>query len=254
MLGSCKAPADDAPKPSAASTKTDWRKTGPFAAKRAALKKAVETFPSDAAAVPRCAPNRQGVLVLSYNTARTLYAPSAAQAPDVGGGVGLDVGARRTFLEAIERAEWESAPPEDPRWRKPPFEAVSAVALYRPTSSKAPEVGACNAGPAGKTCQLTAGVVEGDLVVFDDAAKPLCANKLRIEGPASALFRASEKLEDYQRTGVQQILDGFFWYAGEVMPKDAPWRFLSLGSSGTSPPQRYTVIVDGAVVQTGKGE
>ncbi len=237
-----------APKPA----KTDWRTTGPFAAKRAALKTAVETFPADPSPVARCRPDQKGVLVLAYNTARRLYAPTAPDAPLVGTGLGLDVGGKEFFLQSIERAAWETAPPEDQkRWEKPPYEWVTAVALFKPTAVKAPEMAHCRETPAGRSCQMVPGVVDAELVVFDDSGKPTCANKLRIEGPMAALIKSTGKLEEYQRHGLEGILDAFFYYATESPEKDAPWRFLSVHQFGTSPTKRYTVTIDGAVIQTG---
>lgn len=234
------------------SSATDWRTTGPFAAKRAALETAVETFPANVSSVPRCAPGGQkGILTLGYNTARLLYAPNAPAAPKVGDAVDVDVASHRFPLESIERAEWKTAPPQDKaRWSKPPFAWVTAVALFRPESVTPPASAQCWKTDAGQDCQMVVGVVEGDVVVFDDQGKPTCANRLRIEGPSSALIRVGGKLEDLQRVGVETILQHYFYFATETVPEAAPWRFLDIHQSGTSPSALYSISVDGQRVQT----
>jgi hypothetical protein len=94
------------------------------------------------------------------------------------------------------------------------------------------------------------GVVEGDLVVFDDQGKPTCANRLRIEGPSSALIKVGDKLADLQRIGVETILQHYFYFATETAPEPAPWRFLDIHQSGTSPSGLYSISIDGQRVQT----
>lgn len=238
-------------KPSASSGHPDWRTTGAWAPKRAALKTATNAFPASLKDVPRCKPDRKGVLLLSYNTARLLWAPKAPEAPDVGIAPGIDIGARRLYLESIERAAWETSMPEErSQWDKPPFEGVSAVALFKATSVTLATMGECVDSPAGKNCKMNPGKIAGDVVVFDDDAEPVCANALEIDGPSSALAKTTDKLDDKQRVGAEQILEGFFYGSQENPPADAPWRFLSLSQSGTSPPKLYTITVDGKVVQT----
>lgn len=229
----------------------DWRTTGAYAPKRAALKSATNAFPASLTDVARCKPDRKGVLLLSYNTARMLWAPKAPEAPDVGTAPGIDVGARRLYLESIERAAWETSMPEErAQWDKAPFEDVSAVALFKATSVTLATTGECVDSPAGKNCKMTSGKIAGDVVVFDDTGKPVCANALVLEGPSSALVKVGDKLEDKQRNGVEQILGAFFYGSQETPTADAPWRFLSLTQSGSSPSKLYTITVDGKVVQT----
>jgi hypothetical protein len=226
---------------------TDWRTTGPFAAKRKALKTAVETFPTNASSLARCKPGQGSVLTLGYNTARQLYAPNAPSAPKVGVASDIDVASRRFDLEQIEKAAWETTPIEYmDKWSKPPFPWVNAVALFRAESVKPPESGLC----AGSQCEIVLGIVEGDIVVFDDDGKPTCANRLRIEGPSSALVKVGDKLEDLQRMGVESILQGYFYYATETIPDPAPWRFLQTHQSGPSPTGCYSISIDGERVQT----
>jgi hypothetical protein len=235
-----------------ASSHADWRTTGPFAAKRAALKTAVETFPANVSSVPRCAPGGQkGIFTLGYNIAQMLYAPKAPAAPKVGEAVDIDVASYRFLLESIERATWETAPPQDKeRWSKPPLDWVTAVALFRAESVTPPTSALCSNTSAGQNCQMIVGVVEGDLVVFDDQGKPTCANRLRIEGPSSALIKVGDKLADLQRIGVETILQHYFYFATETVPEPAPWRFLNIHQSGTSPSGLYSISVDGQRVQT----
>ncbi len=253
VCAGCKGDGSSAPA-SASSGKSghpDWRTTGAYAPKRAALKSATNAFPASLTDVPRCKPDRKGVLLLSYNTARLLLAPKAPEAPDVGIAPGIDVGARRLYLESIERAAWETSMPEErAQWDKAPFEDVSAVALFRATSVTLAKMGECVDSPAGKNCKLSSGVIAGDVVVFDDNAKPVCANALEIEGPSSALVRVGGRVDDMQRVGAEQILGGYFYGSQETPTADAPWRFLSLSQTGTSPPKLYTIKVDGKIVQT----
>lgn len=231
----------------------DWRVVGPFARRRTVLKDGVRDFPApvDARRLKRCRPNRYAVLLLSYNTARALYAPDAPPAPDFDAPKELDIGGHRQFLERIEQAEWARAPGgERSVWSKPPFDYVADVALFKPSRVVPAVAGACEDTPVGKRCTMAEGLVEGDLVVLGGDGNAKCANAIRIEGPDLAFPDLVVKLGDEQRVAVSQILEGFFYRTSESVPSPPTWSFLSLSQVETSPVAHCTVIVDGDTIQS----
>lgn len=158
---------------------------GRYGALRPAIVAAVQAFPADPSALPRCAADLGHVVSLALDEA----AQALATKPP-GTSARLDRAAFETYanrslanLERGDRASYDVGR----------FDGIERIALFRATTATAPTLTGCEPTTPGAApgqydisrCQLTPGRVQGATVVFDAKGAPLCATALDIEGPTS---------------------------------------------------------------------
>jgi len=113
------------------------------------------------------------------------------------------------------------------------FESYKRIALFESTATSEPKMVDC-AKRTGEEyaqvkhadCGLQPGTLAGNVVVFDEAGRPVCGVTYELVGPVTANIRGNDSVGNHMSDFLVMVLDELF-YAGATPATSKTWAFLA---------------------------